>query len=91
MRPAVIVSADNYNRSAIATVVVVVVTSKVRLGNAPGNVLLGRGEAGLPKPSVVNVSQVATVDKSTLLDEIGVLSPERMELVTLGLRRVLSL
>ena len=90
-RPALVISADNYNRSAISTVIVAVITSNLRLGDAPGNVVLRRGEAGLPRSSVVNVSQVATVDKSTLLEEIGALSPDRLELVAVGLRRALSL
>lgn len=91
VRPVVIVSADNYNRSAIATVVVAVITSNTRLGAAPGNVLLAEGEAGLAKPSVVNVSQLVTIDKHSLLDEIGALSDDRMDLVARGIRRVLTL
>ena len=81
VRPVVVVSADNFNRSAISTVIVAVITFHVRLGAAPGNVLLAEGEAGLPKASVVNVSQLATVDKVNLLDELGQLGDDRMDLV----------
>ncbi len=91
LRPVVVVSADNFNRSAIATVVVAVITSTVRLGAAPGNVLLAEGEAGLAKPSVVNVSQLATVDKRSLLEEVGTLTDDRMDLVAKGIRQVLTL
>lgn len=91
VRPALVISADTYNRSRIATVVVAVITSNLRLGDAPGNVVLRKGEAGLPKASVVNVTQVATVDKHNLLEELGQLGSERMGLVAQGLRRVLRL
>lgn len=91
MRPVVIVSADNYNRSAIATVIVAVITSNIRLADAPGNVILREGEAGLPRTSVVNVSQLATVDKSSLIGALGTLSADRMELVGRGLRKALTL
>ncbi len=91
MRPVVVVSADNFNRSAIATVVVAVITSNIQLGAAPGNVLLAEREAGLAKASVVNVSQLATVDKHSLLEEIGMLTDDRMDLVDQGVRRVLNL
>lgn len=91
MRPVVVVSADNFNRSAIATVIVAVITSNLRLGAAPGNVLLAEDEARLPKASVVDVSQVATIDKRNLREELGQLSRERTELVDRGLRRVLTL
>lgn len=91
VRPAVIISADTYNRSRIATVVVAVITSNVRIGEAPGNVLLSKGEGGLPKASVVNVSQLATIDKHSLLEQLGQLGSERMDLVAQGLRRALTL
>lgn len=91
VRPVVVISADVYNRSAIATVVVVVLTSNLRLGRAPGNVVLARGNAGLPKSSVVNVTQIATVDKGLLLEEIGRLDDDVMDTISNGLRRALTL
>jgi mRNA interferase MazF len=90
-RPILIVSADAYNRSRIDTVVGLTITSNVRLADAPGNVLLGVGDAGLDRPSVVNVSQVVTLDKSDFRERLGVLAPDQLRLVELGLRRVLNL
>jgi mRNA interferase MazF len=72
--PCVVVQNDVFNRSAIATSVVCLVTSNLSRANAPGNVLLKSGEANLPKASVVNVSQILTVDKTELVDCIGKLS-----------------
>ncbi len=91
VRPVLVVSADTYNRSAIATVVVAVITSNQRLGAAPGNVVLPRGVAGLSKSSVVNVSQIATVDRNSLIDRVGILPDDHMGLVARGLRMVLEL
>ena len=86
-----IISADAFNKSVLATVVVVAITSNLRLGEAPGNVALPSGAAGLPKSSVVNVSQVATIDKASLIEEIGRLTDEQLESVERGLRRALTL
>jgi len=75
-----------FNRSRINTVVVCVITSNLRRASAPGNVLLEEGEANLPKRSVVNVSQIFTVDKADLVEKIGTLSPERVRQVLDGVR-----
>jgi mRNA interferase MazF len=72
--PCVIVQNDIFNRSAIATSVVCLITSNLSRANAPGNVLLKKGEANLPKASVVNVSQILTVDKAELVECTGKLS-----------------
>jgi mRNA interferase MazF len=72
--PCVVVQNDVFNRSAIQTSVVCLITSNLTRANAPGNVLLKKGEANLPKASVVNVSQVLTVDKTELVDCTGKLS-----------------
>jgi mRNA interferase MazF len=72
--PCVVVQNDIFNRSAIATSVVCLITSNLRRANAPGNVLLKKGEANLPKASVVNVSRILTVDKAELAEFIGNLS-----------------
>jgi mRNA interferase MazF len=72
--PCVVVQNDIFNRSAIATSVVCLITSNLDRGKAPGNVLLKKGEANLPKASVVNISQILTVDKSELVECIGKLS-----------------
>lgn len=72
--PCVVVQNDVFNQSAIATSVVCLITSNPTRANAPGNVLLKKGEANLPKASVVNVSQILTVDKADLVERIGKLS-----------------
>ena len=72
--PCVVVQNDVFNRSAIATSVVCLITSNLSRANAPGNVLLKKGEANLPKASVVNVSQILTVDKAELVECTGTLS-----------------
>lgn len=84
-RPGLVVQHDSFNRSAIATTVVAAVTSNLRLAAMPGNVRLRRGEAGLLVPSVVNVSQLRTVDRSRLGTRIGVLGPARLREVLRGL------
>lgn len=87
-RPAVVVQHDRFNRSAISTTIVAAVTSNLRLAAMPGNVRLRKGEAGLPRPSVVNVSQLATVDKTRLTERIGHLRPTRAQQVLEGLKLV---
>jgi mRNA interferase MazF len=84
--PHVVIQNNLFNRSRINTVVVCVITSNLRRATAPGNVLLEKGEANLPKPSVVNVSQIFTVDKTDLVERIGSLSPQRVRQILDGLR-----
>ncbi len=83
--PCVVVQNDIFNRSAIGTSVVCLITSNLSRANAPGNVLLKKGEANLPKASVVNVSQVMTVDKSELVEFSGELSNLAIDAVRDGL------
>lgn len=90
-RPVVVVSADAFNASRIETVVVVVLTSNLRLADAPGNVRVRPTEAGLPTESVANVSQVLTVDKDVLTARAGQLRPATLEQVAAGLRLALDL
>ncbi|MGQ0575514.1 MAG: type II toxin-antitoxin system PemK/MazF family toxin [Pseudonocardia sp.] len=90
-RPALLVSSDRFNRSRIATVVVAAVTSNTRLADAPGNVGLPEGCAGLPKASVVNVSQVLAIDRALLGARIGALDPPQLRAVDRGLRLALGL
>jgi len=90
LHPHVVVQNDLFNRSRLATVVVSALTSNLDRGAAPGNVLLDEGEAGLPKQSVVNVSQVFTVDKTDLVEKIGALSPHRLREVLAGLDLLLE-
>ena len=72
--PCVVVQNDVFNRSAIATSVVCLITSNLSRAKAPGNVPLKKGDANLPKASVVNVSQILTIDKAELVEYIGRLS-----------------
>ncbi len=89
-RPCVIVQNDAFNASRISTVVVVVLTSNLRLGQAFGNVTLRKREAGLRRKSVVNVSQLATVDRAMLDGRIGKLSRRRLDQVVRGIYTLLT-
>jgi len=88
--PHVVVQNNLFNRSRINTVVVCALTSNLRRAESPGNVLLEKGEANLPKKSVVNISQLFTVDKSDLLGKIGSLSTDRIDQVLVGIRLLLE-
>ena len=90
-RPAVVVSDDRFNRSRLSTVTVVAVTSNTKLARRPGNVALARGAAGLGRPSVVNVTQVATVDRQRLVSRSGNLAPALVRRLDDGLRLALHL
>jgi mRNA interferase MazF len=86
-----LIQADAFTSSRIATVVAIVITSNLRLATAPGNVLLHAAESGLPKDSVINVSQIITIDKRTLDEHVGHVSARTLEAAELGLRLVLDL
>lgn len=88
--PHVVIQNNVFNRSRINTVVVCVITSNLKRADAPGNILLAVGEANLPKPSVVNVSQIFTVDKRDLREKIGTLSQARVEQILVGVDLVLQ-
>ena len=90
-RPVLIVQADSFNTSRIGTVVAAVVTANKQLAAAPGNVALPKRDSKLPKDSVVNVSQVVTLDKTMLETRISSLATETMTEVSAGLRLVLEL
>jgi mRNA interferase MazF len=90
-RPVVIVQADDFNESAIRTVLCVAVTSNMRLGEAPGNVRLSRRASGLSKESVANVSQVITADNRFLTQRVGRLTAATLRDIDAGLRLVLAL
>jgi mRNA interferase MazF len=89
-RPVVVVQADAFTRSALATVVVVALTSNTALAEYPGNVFVPARVSGLAKDSVVNVTQVATVDESALSDPVEVLPSYLVDEVSAGLRLVLA-
>ena len=89
-RPIVVVQNNLFNRSGIRTVVTCALTSNLRRAGDPGNLLLVPGDAGLPEQSVVNVSQVLTVDKRRLGDRIGSLSGERVREVVSAIELLLE-
>ena len=84
--PHVVIQNNVFNRSRINTVVVCVLTSNLKRAQAPGNVLLEKGEANLPQRSVVNVSQIFTVDKRDLVERIGTLSRQHVRQILDGIR-----
>ena len=86
--PHVVVQNNLFNDSRIHTAVVCTLTSNLKRAAAPGNVLLEANESGLPKPSVVVVSQLFTVDKSDLMDHAGTLSKKRVRQILDGIRLV---
>jgi mRNA interferase MazF len=90
-RPVLIIPADSFNRSGIRTVIVAVITSNLRLVDAPGNVLLPALVTGLPRDSVVNVSQLLTLDRSFLTELVDKLSGRLLGDVETGLRLILTL
>ena len=88
-RPVLIVQTDAFNRSRIGTTIAVVLSSNLDLAEAPGNVFLPSADSALPKDSVVNVSQVVTLDKELLDSRVAKLSARFMRAVNDGLRLVL--
>ena len=84
--PHIVIQNNLFNRSRINTVVVCALTSNLKRASAPGNVLLNKGEANLPKKSVINISQIFTVNKSDLLEKIGSLTRERFSEVYEGIK-----
>ena len=90
-RPVVIVQSNPFNDSRIATVVVLIITSTLELAQAPGNVRVSRSDSGLPKPSVINVSQIYTIDKRRLTHRVKTIPAQVMEAVEMGMKLVLGL
>ncbi len=90
-RPVVIVQSNPFNQSRIATVLAAIITSNLALADAPGNVRVGKAESGLAKPSVVNVSQLVTLDRELLTQRVRALPAETMRDIDGGLRLVLGL
>lgn len=89
-RPVVVVQADMLNRSRLATVVCVPLTTNLKWAQAPGNTLLAAAVTGLPKDSVALAAQIVAVDKRLLRDRAGVLPPAKLELVLAGIQAVLG-
>jgi mRNA interferase MazF len=89
-RPVIVVQGDSFNRSKIATVLCVPLTSNLKWAEAPGNLLLPSRLTGLPKDSVANVSQIITLDKSLLTERVGKLSRSKTELILAGIHVALG-
>ena len=90
-RPVVIVQSNPFNESRVATVIIAVVTSNLNLANAPGNVRISKSESGLSKPSVINISQMLTVDRELLTLRVKMLPGSIISRIDDGLRLVLAL
>jgi mRNA interferase MazF len=89
-RPVIVVQGDSFNRSRISTVVCVPLTSNMRWAGAPGNVPLAADVTGLPKDSVANVSQLVTLDKTSLTERAGTVPDAKIELILAGIDIVLG-
>lgn len=89
-RPVLVVQGDELNGSRIRTIVCVPLTSNLRWSEAPGNVLLPARATGLPKDSVANASQIITLDRELLTEEVGKLSKRQLELILAGIDIVLG-
>jgi len=90
-RPVVVVQSNPFNQSQIAAVVVAIVRSNLALADAPGNVRVGKSESGLAKPSVVNVSQLVTLDRELLTQRVRGLPADTMRKIDEGLGLALGL
>ena len=90
-RPVLIVQSNPFNESRIGTVIVAIITSNLAIAEAPGNVRISKSDSGLSKPSVVNVSQVVTLDRKLLTKRLRPLSGDALRRVDEGLRLVMSL
>ena len=89
-RPAVVLQHDRFNRTRLNTAIVAAITSNLKYGALPGNVRLPKGGGGLPRPSVVNVTQIATVDRADIDSVAGRLSRQRLAELWDGIRLVIE-
>lgn len=90
-RPVLVVQDDQFNKSLIRTVVIATISSNTRISTAKGNVFVTPRQSGLPKESVINTSQLLTIDKSLLIERVEKLTESKMAQVDIGLKTVLSL
>jgi mRNA interferase MazF len=88
--PHLVIQNNVFNKSRIDTVVVCALTSNLKRAESPGNVLLEKGEANLAKPSVVNITQIFTVNKQDLVEKIGSISRNRMTQVLQGIELLIT-
>lgn len=90
-RPGLVIQNDILNDSNLNTVVMLAITSTMKFGELPGNVVLRKGEANIPKKCVINVTQIKSVDKQSIKEKIGTLSKKRMGEIHEGLKLVMNL
>ncbi|MBI4848301.1 MAG: type II toxin-antitoxin system PemK/MazF family toxin [Nitrospirae bacterium] len=90
LHPHVVIQNNIFNKSKINTVVVCAITSNLKRALSPGNVTLKKGEGGLKKDSVVNISQLITVDKSDLIEKLGTLPPSKVRQVVEGIKLLME-
>lgn len=90
-RPGLVIQCDALNDSKLNTVIMVAITSNLKFAELPGNVSLRKGEANMPKSCVINVTQLKSVDKSSLVEKIGSLPDKKMEEVFAGLKLVMDI
>ena len=90
-RPGLVIQSDILNDSRLNTVIMLAITSTMKFGDLPGNVKLKKGEANLPKKCVVNVTQIKSVDKSSIKEKIGSFTNKRMDEIHAGLKLVMQI
>ena len=90
-RPVLIIQNDTINRSKISTVIVAAITSNVELAKAPGNILLNKSDCNLDRTSVINLSQIVTIDKTWLTESVGMLRKEIINYINDGLKIIFDL
>ncbi len=90
-RPVVVIQGDSFNRSSINTVVCAVITSNISLANAPGNILLEKADSGLEKSSVINFSQILTLDKAYLTQMVSMLSKPQIQKINKSLKVIFDI
>jgi mRNA interferase MazF len=90
-RPGLVIQNDALNDSKLNTVIMVAITSTMKFGELPGNVVLGKGDANLPRKCVINVTQIKSVDKASIKEMIGTLSKKKQDEVHDGLKLVMNI
>jgi mRNA interferase MazF len=90
-RPVVVIQGDSFNRSSINTVVCAVITSNISLANAPGNILLEKADSGLEKSSVINFSQILTLDKAYFSQMVSMLSKPQIKKINKSLKVIFDI
>jgi len=90
-RPGLVIQNDALNDSNLNTVIMLAITSTLKFGDLPGNIILQKGEANMPKRCVINVTQIKSVDKKSINENIGALSEKRVAEVYQGLKLVMNM